>query len=68
MFSAIRMGPAVSGRRLCDIDRVFSRVTKSRIKRLGSRGRRKYTDYIEIEKAKLSVYFRRAKTSQLLDT
>ena len=32
------MGPAASGRGLCDIDRVFSIVTKSRIKKLRSPG------------------------------
>ena len=62
------MGPTASGRGLCDIDRVFSGVTKSRTYKKWEVARRKYTDYIEIEIAKLSVYFRRAKTSQLLDT
>ena len=29
MFPTFRMGPADSGRRLCEIDRVLFRVTKS---------------------------------------
>ena len=32
MRTAFRMGPAASGRGLCDIDRVLFRVTKSRVK------------------------------------
>ena len=32
MFSAFRVGPAASGRGLCDIDRVLFRVSKSRVK------------------------------------
>ena len=32
MFSAFSMGPAASGRRLSDIDRVIFRATKSREK------------------------------------
>ena len=31
MFPTFRMGPAASGRRLCEIDRVLFRVTKSRV-------------------------------------
>ena len=31
MFSAPRIGPAASGRGLCDIDRVLFKVTKSRV-------------------------------------
>ena len=42
MISAFCMGPAASGRGLCDIDRVLFRVAKSRVKKLGSR--RKYTN------------------------
>ena len=38
--SVFRMGPAASGRGLCDIERVIFRVTKSRVEKL-----RKYTDY-----------------------
>ena len=33
MILAFRMGPAASG--LCDIDRVFFKVAKSRVKKLG---------------------------------
>ena len=33
MFSVFRMGPATSGRGLCDIDRVLFRVTKSRVEK-----------------------------------
>ena len=38
MFSAFRLGPMLSGRGLCDIDRILFRVTKSRVKKLGSPG------------------------------
>ena len=38
MTLAFRMGPAASGRGLCDIDRVLFRVTKSRVKKLGIPG------------------------------
>ena len=34
MFSAFRIGPAASGRRLCDIDSVLFKVTESRVKEL----------------------------------
>ena len=34
--STFRMGPAASGRGLCDIDRVLFRVAKSRFRKLGS--------------------------------
>ena len=34
MHSAFRIGPAASG--LCDIVRVLFRVTKSRVKKMGS--------------------------------
>ena len=34
MILAFRMGPAASG--LCDIDRVFFKVAKLRVKKLGS--------------------------------
>ena len=36
MFLAFRMGPAVSGRRLCDIDSVLFGATRSRVGKLGS--------------------------------
>ena len=32
MFLPFRMGPAASGRRLCDIDKVLFRITQSRVK------------------------------------
>ena len=35
MISAFRMGPATSGRRLCDIDSVLFRVTKSLVRKIG---------------------------------
>ena len=59
MILAFRVRPAASGRGLCDIDKVSSkfRVHELRAKRLGNTGR-----------AKLSVYFRLAKTSQFFDT
>ena len=38
------MGPAASGRGLCDIDRVLFRVTKSRVKKWEVLAQRKYTD------------------------
>ena len=38
MISAFRMGTAVSGRGLFDIDRVLFRVNKSCVKKLGSLG------------------------------
>ena len=46
--SEIRMGQAANGRGLCDIEHVLLRLPKSP----------------KIGKAKLSVYFRRARTSQ----
>ena len=45
MYSAYRIGPAASGRGLCDIDTVLLRVTKSRIKKLEVLAWRKFTDY-----------------------
>ena len=36
MFSAFLLGPAASRRGLCDIDRVLFRVSKSRVRKLGS--------------------------------
>ena len=36
MFSAFRLGPAVSGRGLCDINKVLFRVTKSCYRKLGN--------------------------------
>ena len=46
MFSEwVRMGPAFSGRRLCDINRVLFRISKSRVKNWEVLARRKYTDY-----------------------
>ena len=36
MFWAFRMGPAASGLELCDIVVVLLRVTKSRVRKLGS--------------------------------
>ena len=41
MFPAFRMGPAASGRGLCDIDRILFRVTKLRVRKLGSPGKAK---------------------------
>jgi len=41
MVSTFRMGPAASGHRLCDNDRVLFRVTKSRVKKLKIPGTRK---------------------------
>ena len=39
MILLFRMGPdTASGRGLCDIDRIFFRVTKSRVKKLGRPG------------------------------
>ena len=38
MFSAFRMGPVASGRRLCDIDSVLFKVTKSQVIKIGSPG------------------------------
>ena len=38
MTSALRIGPAASGRGLGDTDRVEFRVTQSRVKKLGSPG------------------------------
>ena len=38
MFPAFRMGPAASGRGLCDIDRALFGVTKSHVKKLGLAG------------------------------
>ena len=38
MISVFPMGPAASGRELCDIGRVLLRVTKSRVRNFGSPG------------------------------
>ena len=46
MILAYRMGPAASGRRLCDIDRVLFRVTNSRVRKLGSLGTAKLYQYL----------------------
>ena len=35
MISASRKGPAASGRRLCDNDRILFGVSKSRVRKLG---------------------------------
>ena len=40
MFSPFRMGPAASGRGLCDIDRVLFKVTQSRVGKRGVLARR----------------------------
>ena len=45
MFSGLGMGPVISGRELCDIDSVFFRVSKSRVKNWEVKAQRKYTDY-----------------------
>ena len=65
MFSAFRMGPAASG--LYDIDRVLLRITKSRVKKIGKSGHGENIP-MKIEKAKLSVHFRRARTSHFSET
>ena len=45
MISAFRMGTAASGRGLCDIDRAFFEVVKSRVKKkFPNLARGKYTD------------------------
>ena len=44
IFSAFGMGPAASGRRVCDIDRVLFRGTKSLVRELGILSRRKFTN------------------------
>ena len=51
MFSAFRMGSAVSGRGLCDIDRVLISFAKSFAKRWEVLARRKYTDHKENRKS-----------------
>ena len=43
MILAFRMGPAASGRGLCDIDGVLFRVAQSRVKKWEVLARRKYT-------------------------
>ena len=72
MFSVFPMGSAASGRGLCDIDRVFFRVSKSRFKKLGSPSTTKIYMYVPImiqtKKPKSLVYFRRARTSQFFET
>ena len=54
------MGPAVSGRELCDIDRVLFRVSKSQLKKMGGLGTTKiyrlcYISLFMKQKPKLSV-------------
>ena len=46
MFSAFRKGPAASERGLCDIERVLFRVTKSRVRKLGSSCTTKINRYV----------------------
>ena len=67
MLSASRMGSTGSGRGLCDIDRVIFRVTKSRVKNEKSWHDENIPIIIQIEKAKLSVYFCRVRISQFSD-
>ena len=62
MFSAVRMGPAVSA-----IDRVLISFAKSFVKRWEVLARQKYTDHNENRKNEvIGMYFRRAGTSQFL--
>ena len=67
MFSVFRMGPGASGRGLCDIDIVLFRITKSCVlKNEKSLQDENVPILIQREKSELSVYFRRARTSQFL--
>ena len=45
MFSEFCMGPAASGRGLCDSGRVVLRVTKAHVKKWNVQAQRKYTDH-----------------------
>ena len=49
------------------LDRVFFRVAKLRVKKIGKSGHGENIP-MKIEKAKLSVHFRRAWTPQFFDT
>ena len=47
MFSAFRMGPAASGRELCDIDRVYySELLNHVSENFEVLARRRYTDHL----------------------
>ena len=48
MFSAFRMGPGVSGRGLCESDRLQSRKSESNIEKLESLGTAKFDRYFEV--------------------
>ena len=68
MISAFRMGPAASLTGLFDIDRVLICVAISVFKKIGkSLHDENIPITMEIEKLKLSVYFRHARSSQFSD-
>ena len=67
MFLVICIGTVASERGLCNIDRVFSGVTKSQ--KSGSPGKAKtyrYTDYIEIEKSQVINLFSSCKDFSII--
>ena len=48
LITAFRMDPAASGRGLCDIDRAFFKIPKSRVKKWEVHVRQKYTNNLII--------------------
>ena len=67
MILAFRLGPTASGRGLCDIERVFFIIAKSRVKKFWKALHEKNKPIIiQIEKleTKLLVYLPRTRTSQ----
>ena len=70
MISVFRMGPATSGRRLCDIDSVLFGVTKSLVRKIGlfdfnkvHSKQDRIIDYV----CSYQVYFHRTRTSYSYD-
>ena len=67
MFSVFRMGPAASGRGLCDIDSVIQSYLFTFRKIEKSWHGENIPIIIKIENAHLSVYFSSCQTSQFFD-
>ena len=67
MVLTLRMDPAASGRGLCDIDRILFRVTKLRVRKLGSPGKAKIYRLL-LKSKNILVYFFHARTCEFSDT
>ena len=68
MISAFRVGLAASERGLCDIDRVYFRATRSRVKNCEDLTGENKALMWDFQSDLKSVQFRPAKTSQFFDT